>query len=124
MFKKYGHRLLLFVTGFYGFVLFLLNYQQYANYGQPVAVNARYLMPIMPVVLYFFAISFAGLFANYRIMCFAPSIVILLLFVIFTQGGGISSFIVVMDTSMQWGDSFTSEFNSKLTEIVSSFVVK
>lgn len=45
----------------YVIVLYLNVYQAYARTGQPVAINGRYLLPVLPVLILFSALAFGEL---------------------------------------------------------------
>ncbi len=52
-----GIKLLLYVSGLYIAVLWIDNYMAYLRVGRAVAVNGRYLLPILPVVLLLFVLA-------------------------------------------------------------------
>ncbi len=69
------------------------NYTGYVRLGQPVAVSARYLMPIIPLVLILVALSVQALFPRFKNYF---SLLVLVIVIVLTQGGGLVGYVLHM----------------------------
>lgn len=90
-----GARLLLAAAGVYTMVLFAWNYSDYAKLGQPVGVQGRYVLVILPIIVGLACIAMAQLIgmggpsARPRA---ALGAVVAIAFVL-SQGGGVTSYL-------------------------------
>ena len=112
IFKRKPARVLLasvFVV--YAVVLWLQNYADYLHLGQPVALQGRYLIPVlMPlIILLAISINFA-LKNNLRAKVIIASTALLL----FLQGGGIVTFIARSDDRWYITNSLSSRINKAI----------
>lgn len=95
--KDYALRLMLFVVVVYSASVWGRNYSDYLHLGQMVAINGRYLQPLlMPVILVLIA-SFQWAF---RLMPAVKLGILAASFILFLSGGGSTSFIHYSD--MNW----------------------
>ncbi len=86
-------------TMLYVAALFLSDYQSYANSGAPVAINGRYLLPLL-LPLAAIAARAWKLVIGYR-----PNIqlaIACLVVLLFLQGGGVLSFMLDSNTTWYW----------------------
>lgn len=105
LFLRYGRRILrndpafifmLFTAAVYFIAVWGRNYNDYLHLGQMVAVNGRYLQPLLlPVILVLIA-SFQWAF---RLMPGVKLVIFGLSSILFLSGGGISGFIHYSDTN-------------------------
>ena len=76
--------------------LFLLNYQEYLRFGSVVAVNGRYLMPVLPLALLLFAMGYREFIndigGKYKLGIVAGLLIIIGILMI--DGGGILGFLI------------------------------
>lgn len=100
-------------------LLILDEYMGYVNYGEPVAIRARYLVPILPLLFYLGAISLIELFGKYkRTLIFSAAIVLL----ISLQGGSITTQLFTAPESAYWKDTPSYEINSDIKTVLDSFI--
>ncbi len=79
--------------------LLILNYSDYLKYGRRVAVQGRYLAPLLPMLYLIFLIGLLQLFKrlpNIRILLASTAILCFLL------GGGVITFILHSDQAWYW----------------------
>jgi hypothetical protein len=90
-----GARLLLATAGLYTLVLFVQNYTDYRTLGQPVGVQGRYVIVILPIIIGLACIALAQLVslgkASMRPIA-AVGAVVAIAFVL-SQGGGVTSYL-------------------------------
>jgi hypothetical protein len=89
-------RLLAVLTLFYPLILFVQNYSDYLHTGQAVAIQGRYLLPILVPLYLLLALGISyGLRQRHNVKL----IILILAFALFTQGGGIITYLVRTDDS-------------------------
>lgn len=115
------HQLLLTVMVLYTAFLVMDEYMSYVKYGVPAAVRARYLIPVLPIFIYFAALSLTYLLGRYKKALLTSVIVLLLLC---TQGGSIITFSLTTPENLYWQSSKTEDFNNTLRNIFRPLVVK
>lgn len=94
--------LLLFLMGmslFYLAVLWVEDYSQFLETGQPVAINGRY---VLPVLLPLAAVAGTALGAAFRSTPRLKVYSAIVLLVLFLQGGGVLTFIARSDAAWYW----------------------
>jgi hypothetical protein len=94
--------LLLFITLVYTASVWGRNYHDWLHLKQAVAINGRYLIPILPFFFLFIARSYQLFFAGKE---FAKTLLLGISFFLFTQGGGVTSFIFYSRDSWYWANS-------------------
>ncbi|MDZ7744504.1 MAG: hypothetical protein U5K77_01960 [Candidatus Saccharibacteria bacterium] len=111
--------LLLIVVLTYLAVLFLTNYSSYNKNAGVVAVNARYFLPVLPILLVFVAESFLRALRKYR----AVSTVLLTVIILsFSQGGGLISTLIVFNQQHYWNNSLVIQVNNKTKKALHNIV--
>lgn len=92
--SDYAFIAILFVSLFYFASVWGRNYNDYLHLGQPLAINGRYLLPLLPPIILL-------LIAAYQRLLFRrPNFKLTLLFisfVLFLSGGGITGYIYYSD---------------------------
>jgi hypothetical protein len=113
----------LFMTFIYAAVLWYDQYGMYKQTGVAVAINGRYLVPVLlplaAVVGSAFAIGLAS-FKFARLKPYLAAVVILL----FLQGGGVFTFILRSDTSWYWPNQFVDDMNHRARTIVAPMIIE
>lgn len=114
--------LFLVIIGAYCASLFTLNYYQYLEFGNVVAVNGRYLIPILPLIFTLIALGYRA-----SLQSFAQSLTIKLwlLFIaglMTLDGGGIITYIIHSDPSWYWRDDIFTGFNMWVKSVASKIV--
>ncbi len=110
IFSGYSGRQYLFwmVMG-YSVVLFANGYKAYAETGQPVAINGRYLLPFLPFILALGGLAWAQLWRHHATAkAVVASLVIVFLLL---QGGGAATYIIRSWDSWQWDDATVRSAN-------------
>lgn len=111
---------LLLMSVVYLGVLWSQNYAQYAETGQPVAINGRYLIPLLlPVAALFGSALSIALRAWPKAGKWAAVVVLFL----FLQGGGVFSFILRSDTTWYWPNQAVIETNQAAQSVLSKMMV-
>jgi len=102
-----GTRLLLATAALYVLVLFAQNYSDYTKLGQPVGVQGRYVLVVLPIVVGLACMALAQLVsiggASARPRA-AVGAVVVLAFVL-SQGGGVTSYLWAGDKAWWRADS-------------------
>ncbi len=106
---------LLLLSGVYIAVLFVDNYSAYLRTGQPVAINGRYLLPVLLPVVAVVGVATSSLLKRW------PStkpLLASLAIVLFLQGGGVFSFIVRSDPSWDWPNNAVVNVNNGARKVI------
>jgi hypothetical protein len=118
--KNKQYRLLLVILAVYALVLILDEYQVYVVHGAPAAIRARYLIPVLPIFIYFAGMSAVSLFGKYRKSLLISVCLVLLLF---TQGGSIITFSLTTPEILYWQNSKPRSLNHKLQDFLHPLVL-
>lgn len=115
------YTLFLFLIVSYAGLLVLYLYKSYVNFAEPVAISSRYLIPILPLFIFFTAHLSAKFLKNF------PELLIGLLLVtsfLFLQGGGMVSFIVNSDESLLWPNNTVKTVNRSAQQGLTKVVLR
>lgn len=101
----------------YGAALWLQVYQLYVYTGRPVAINGRYLIPLLPAFGVILAAAYSRFFARigqakYKGV-FACAVLLL-----FLQGGGPATYIIRSEPNWYWPNSFMQDTNQNIQKIL------
>lgn len=102
----------------YVVILIFKEYSGYKINGGPVAIRARYLVPVLPLIISLSAYSFYIIFGRYRksLMTFA-----LLVILLQSQGGGIVTYTFTSPESAYWNET-AYRLNNAARNIADPFV--
>jgi hypothetical protein len=114
------NRALSVIVLFYLAALWLQNYSDYMHLGQPVAIQGRYLIPVLIPILILLAQLISQLLQKYRHAKVALSLVLIILLL---QGGGISTYIIRSDQSWYWQNTTVNKINSKSRSVLKHVVI-
>lgn len=112
VFKKYDSRalsLLLLAALVYSAALWLDNFSAYLRTGQPVAINGRYLFPVLPPLLLIGALSF-GEFCRGKAAWLRPAILAVASLCLI-WGGGALTYILRSNDGWYWPDQAVRDVN-------------
>lgn len=113
----------LFMTCLYVVVLWYDQYGMYKQTGVAVAINGRYLLPVLlpmaVVVGRAFAIGLARVKRTYLKPYLAAMVILL-----FLQGGGVFTFILRSDESWYWPNQFVEHMNHAARSVVAPLMVE
>lgn len=87
------------ILAIYTFTLFVYIYRAYAKTGVPVAINGRYLVPILPIIFLYAGLGFSRLIRKHQSVKAAAAV---LAVCIFLQGGGALTFTIQSDQTWNW----------------------
>lgn len=100
-----GAKLVMLTVGLYVVILFADGFSQYGFTGQAVAVNGRYLLPILPLICLLYARAFGIVLRRIKLNAVVPALALFVLLIGFTQGGGAATWIIQSKQNWQWQDS-------------------
>lgn len=104
----------------YTLVLWANLYQTYLTTGRPLAIQPRYLLLILPLAL-FFAVEAWRLFFSKRKTIGLTLIV--LVFLLATQGGGFTTFLLKSRNTWYWQNTYVISANEFAQKVVKTYVL-
>jgi hypothetical protein len=107
------------MAAIYVAVLWFQNYSQYKQTGQPVAINGRYLIPL---ILPLCAVFGRGMAQGLRLWPKAKVYVSILAIILFVQGGGIVSFILRSDETWYWPNRTVVSVNQNVQKVLKPII--
>lgn len=110
----------LIVTVSYILVLFSQNIEGYVKTGQPVAINGRYLLPLLPIMFGFVGFGFERLWRGRER---AKTWAVVIVAVLFLQGGGVMTFIVKSDPDWDWPNETVVRINDVARQGLQSIII-
>lgn len=114
------YRLFFILIFSYTAVLLLYLYKSYVMYAEPVAISSRYLIPIMPLFMFFTAHLTTKFLRNFPKVLVGVFVVTIFLFL---QGGGMTSFIVNNEESLLWQNKTVKGLNLHAKQVLDKIVV-
>ena len=109
----------LMVVVFYCAALWHEEYGQYVETGQPVAINGRYLIPIMFLVAILLGRAYQCAFSRSRQTCLILATVAMLFFL---HGGGLLTFILRSDASWDWSNPTVVRINDDARKVLAPVI--
>ena len=116
-----SYRLFIILIVSYTAILLLYLYKSYVTYAEPVAISSRYLIPIMPLFMFFTAHLMTRFLRNFPKMLVGVFLITIFLFL---QGGGMTSFIINNDESLLWPNKTVKGLNLRAQQVLNKVVVK
>lgn len=113
--RNKSYLLFAIIAGFYALAVLIDNYTAYLSQGVPVAMNGRYLFPILPIIMLFVGLALIKLLGRNKTVLV---LVVTALFVAMTQGGGIVTYILDDYESVYWNNNTTTQLNRQAEEIL------
>jgi hypothetical protein len=110
LWSKYGTALFapVGIGLFYVLVLLLDGFESYHRTGHPVAINGRYLLPILPLMMGVSVLAWNELLRTQYQLKYAAALVAVACMV---WGGGLLTFILRSDDSWYWKNSTVRHSN-------------
>jgi hypothetical protein len=102
--------------------LFAEDFEQYLDTGQPVAINGRYLLPVLFPVAILMGRGLQLALAH-RPVWIKPALVVFAV-VLFLQGGGVMTFILRSDASWDWHNSTIIRVNNDARRILAPPIIE
>jgi hypothetical protein len=123
LWRKYNRPalwLMTVVTSFYVISLWLEEYKLYVRTGQPVAINGRYLLPILPFFIILVLLAFKEIMGNKLRLQLA--LAVLLIFGL-VWGGGSLTYILWSNDDWYWPyNSFVADINHTIQNNVGPII--
>lgn len=120
--RNYRLDLAILVTLIYSATLFLHNYSEFLYLGQAVAIQGRYLIPVLPIIYLVIALGFNSYLVDrikIKLILAYSSIVFLL-----TQGGAAGVYVLKSDAGWYRPKEYVVKMNSGLRKILSLTVIE
>jgi hypothetical protein len=112
---------LLLVSALYTGALWAEDFSQYLETGQPVAVNGRYLLPVLLLLAAIMGRAFSlALHGRPRL----KAAIACLALILFLQGGGVLTFMLRSDPSWDWRNTHVIRLNNAARRVVSPFILE
>lgn len=116
LFKNRFDLFMVIIALVYALSVYYSNYKGYVHLAQPVAITARYLLPILPVCIYLLIRSLQIIvdrrIRSYLILAAIPYLLVS------TQGGGMITHLISADKSFYWENNAVIDVNNKVKEFL------
>ncbi len=113
--------LVLAAAAVYMGALWLTNYTSFLKTGEPVAINGRYLIPIL---LPLAAVAGAAFSRFFRSEAFLKPYLAIVIIALFLQAGGVFSFIIRSDSTWYWQNSLANDVNNAARGVIDPLMVE
>lgn len=104
----------------YIIALFMQDFQSYAQTGAAVAVNGRYLLPFIPVILLFSGLALRQYWRKRQVL---KPFTVVLVALLFLQGGGVLTYIVQSDPTWDWPNRGIIDVNNAARDVLKPLIV-
>ena len=119
LFNNSALKLFVFVIFFYSAALWITNYSEYFNTGRRVAIQGRYLVPLLPLFNVIFLLAFVKLLSHWPKLKISLATALVLCFL---AGGGAATFILHSDATWYWPGAAASRANQDARQVIRHFV--
>lgn len=119
--KNKYYQFLIFISAAYLLVLTATEYLSYVHNGLVTATRTRYLLPILPIFIYFVALAFYRLFGKFKLLTLLALLGVLMLF---TQGGSIVTYSLTTPNNLYWQTTENKTINTDIQNVLHPFVVE
>jgi hypothetical protein len=106
---------LLVIVGCYLAALWFQTYKYFNDLGIPIAIQARYLMPILPVLAIIPELGISVAFKNRPRLHYAWAVPLTIMFIV---GGGVSTYILRSDETWYWNNGLTASLNTAFRNVL------
>ncbi len=110
----------LLAAGLYIAALFIQTYQGFVKTGIPVAINGRYLIPFLPFIMLFVGLAFRKL---WHVQQGTKVLAVLIVTLLFLQGGGVLTFIVKSDDTWDWPNDAVIRINHAARNVLRTVII-
>lgn len=118
-----GMQLVVVTIGLYLVILFADGFSQYGFTSNVVAVNGRYLLPILPLIFLLYARAFGIVLRRFKKEAFLPFLAALVILIGFTQGGGAATWIIQSKTNWLWPGETVQTLNVTADNVLSPLII-
>lgn len=108
------------VIALYIAALALQDYTYYHHTGHPVAINGRYLVPVLPLIFVWVGMAYAR--AMRRFTQHKPTIAVIIL-LLMLQGGGAMTYILRSNHTWYWHNQTIITINSELRDALQRLMI-
>jgi hypothetical protein len=122
-----GHPYYVFFVIMSAIYLIILWFQQYSMYQQtslPVAINGRYLLPILPLLMVVAGRAFALALRQLRFGQHLKPLLAAGVVMLFLQGGGILTYLLRADSTWLWPHTTVRTINEHAKNIVRPVIIE
>jgi hypothetical protein len=112
--------LLLFVGFAYCLTLWLWNYHDFLHLGEAVALNGRYLFPVIPLFMLAVGLGYQQWLRQRQGM---KAVLLVVTLVLFMEGGGALTFIDVSNSHWYWHNSFARGINAGAQKVIKPLIL-
>lgn len=117
--RSRGFTMLLIISILYILSIFYVNISEYFKYYRMVAVQGRYILLVLPVIIVAAAISMNTLLKNrgkIKVM------LVVIISILLLNGGGLTAHIIRSDETWNWNNSLVRSVNNSARNILSPFI--
>ncbi|HEU4913932.1 MAG TPA: hypothetical protein VFT16_00795 [Candidatus Saccharimonadales bacterium] len=121
-----GNTLLAFcITLAFGYiaVLFVNGYMDYARVGRPVAINGRYLLPVLPLLAIALGRGIALTLGKFKAQKAKPYLAVGVI-LLFLHGGGVFTFILRSDKTWYWPNQAVVNVNEAVRDVLAPVTIE
>jgi hypothetical protein len=111
------------LIGLYIVALWIDQYGMYKQTAQPVAINGRYLLPILPLLALIFGEALRHAFRYFKVAYLKPFVAALVL-LLFLHGGGVFTFILRSDDTWYWPKQSVRTVNHAAQKILAPITIE
>lgn len=115
--EKYKFGLYWTVTATYLGALIILNYTEFINLGYPYAIQGRYLVPILPLIMAMMVAAFSKTIGEKRLAA-KVYLFVIAFSILLTQGGAAGTFILRSNNSWYWNASYPNQINHQARNVL------
>lgn len=108
-------------SGLYVLALFVEDYSQFIETAQPVAINGRYLLPVLFLAALLIGRAMQIVLATYHKTWLKPILAALAL-LLFLQGGGVMTFILRSDAHWDWPNTAVVHVNNAARHVLAPLI--
>lgn len=114
--------LFLVVGALYVAAVWLQVYQMYVYTGRPVAINGRYIIPLLPAFGVILAVAYSRFFSPIG-QAKTKSMFACVVLLLFLQGGSIVTYVVRSEPNWYWPNSLMQDANQHLQKILKPAII-
>jgi hypothetical protein len=115
--------LFLLIIIIYSLSIYGNNFQSYLALGELTAVNGRYFIPLLPLIFTVVGLSFSFWLRSHKNATYIKTSMIALALLLFSQGGGLMTFLIRSDTQWYWQSQPIISLNEAARVIVNHIVL-
>jgi hypothetical protein len=111
------------MSGLYLIALLIDQYGMYKQTSVPVAINGRYLIPLLPLLAVIVGKAFGTAFTKMRATAYKPYLTVVVL-AVFLQGGGMLTYLLRADAAWYWPNQTVRDTNEALRGFIAPLVIE